>query len=103
MSIYSEPAAKVLAGNRVVTTAGTQVQLVTTPTPCVWVKITAAPANTAGITVGDATNVDPTADAEAGVTIAKATTETFFVKDASELWIDAVTSGDECGYLIGKV
>ena len=29
--------------------------------------------------------------------------ETFYVKDASELWIDAVTSGDECGYLIGLV
>ena len=102
MSIYAESAAKVVGSNVVVTTAGTQVQITATPTPCVWVKVTAAPANTAGIVVGDS-SVDATGDAETGITIAKGTTETFFVKDASELWIDAPTSGDECAVLIGKV
>lgn len=102
MSIYQESAESVLGGNTVVTSAGTQVQLITTSTPCVWVKVTAAPANTAGIVVGDA-NVDATADAETGITVAKGATETFYVKDASKLWIDAPNSGDECGYLIGRI
>lgn len=102
MSIFTESAASVVGGNKVVTTAGTQVQLVSTSTPCVWVMITAAPANTGGIVVGDS-NVDGTADAEAGISVEKAKTETFYVKDASVLWIDAPNSGDECGYLIGKV
>lgn len=102
MSIFTESAASVVGGNKVVTTADTQVQLVSASTPCVWVKITAAPANTGGIVVGDA-NVSGAADAETGITVAKGTTETFFVKDASVLWLDAPNSGDECGYLIGKV
>jgi len=102
MSIYAESAAKVVGSNVVVASAGTQVQITATPTPCVWVMVTAAPANTGGIVVGDS-SVDGTADAETGVSVAKGTTETFFVKDASELWVDAPTSGDECAVLIGKV
>ncbi len=102
MSVYTESAASIVSGNFVVTTAGTQQQLSATSIPCVWVMITAAPANTAGIVVGDA-NVDGTADAENGITVPKATTETFFVRDASLLWVDAPNSGDEFGYLIGKI
>ena len=100
--IFDGPATGVTGGNFVVTTAGTQLQLTATPTPCVWVKITAAPANTGGIVVGDA-DVDGTADAESGITVAKGTTETFHVSDASLLWVDAPNSGDEFGYLIGNV
>ena len=73
--IFDGPATGVTGGNFVVTTAGTQLQLTATPTPCVWVKITAAPANTGGIVVGDA-DVDGSADAESGITVAKGTTET---------------------------
>lgn len=102
MSIYEGSAAAIVSGNFVVDTAGTQEQLTATSTPCVWVKVTAAPANTGGIVVGDS-NVDGTADAENGITVAKGTTETFFVRDASLLWVDAPNSGDEFGYLIGKV
>lgn len=102
MSIYEGPASKIVSGNFVVTTAGTQQRLTATSTPCVWVKITAAPANTAGIVVGDA-DIDATADAETGITIAKGTTETFHISDANLLWVDAPNSGDEFGYLIGKV
>lgn len=102
MSIYNGPATSIVSGNFVVDTAGTQERLTATPTPCVWVKITAAPANTGGIVVGDS-NVDGTADAENGITVAKNTTETFYISDASLLWVDAPNSGDEFGYLIGKV
>lgn len=102
MSIYNGPASSIESGNFVVDTAGTQERLTADSTPCVWVKVTAAPANTGGIVVGDA-DVDATADAENGITVAKGETETFHVMDASLLWVDAPNSGDEFGYVIGKV
>lgn len=103
MSVYEQPAATLEAGNTVVTAAGTPVQLTSTSTPCAWVKITAAPNNGGNITVGDEDNVDATSDAEAGVTLDAGVTETFYVQNANVLWLDTTNSGDEVGYLIGKI
>jgi hypothetical protein len=76
------------------------VQLTSTVTPCVWLAITAAPANAGNIVVGDA-NVDATADAENGISLAAGDTFVLPVNDVSMVWIDATTSGDEVGFLYG--
>jgi hypothetical protein len=102
MSIYEGPVTSLVGGNKVVTTAGTQVQLVTTSTPCAWVIISAAPANAENIVVGDA-NVDATADAEAGISLDAGQNIRLDVNDASMIWLDASASGEEVGYLIGAV
>ena len=94
-------ASSIVSGNRVVTTAGTQVQLVlSTTVTSEWVVITAAPANTGRITVGDA-NVDATADAEAGITLGPGDSVSLPVRNLSSVWIDSTVSGDEVGYLYG--
>jgi hypothetical protein len=100
MSISLEPATKIVGGNKAVATAGTQVQLTSAVTPCLWVGITAAPANSGSVTVGDA-NVDATADAENGLSLAAGDTVVLPVNDVSMIWIDAATSGDEVGFLYG--
>lgn len=102
MSIYGGPASSLLGGNKVVTAAGTQERLVASSTPCAWVVITAAPANTGKITIGDS-SVDATADAENGVTLEAGASFTVPINDATNVWLDATVSGDEVGYLIGKV
>ena len=100
MSIYENPVNSIGAGNTVVTTAGTRVQLTTTATPCSWVVITAAPANAGKITVGGSTVV-ATADAEVGVTLSAGDSFTVPINDVSKVYIDATNSGDEVGYLYG--
>lgn len=87
-------------GNKAVATAGTAEALVSASTPCAWVVITAAPANTGNITVGDS-NVVAAADAEAGVTLAAGDSLTLPVLDLSIVFIDATVSGDEVGFLYG--
>lgn len=89
------------SANRVVTTAGTQVQLTTTSTPAVWVIITAAPANGGNITIGGP-DVDGTADAESGMTLdGGQTTPLLPITDLADIWIDTSNSGDEVGYIYG--
>lgn len=100
MSIFTGPAKRLGNGNTVVTTAGTQVQLTATRTPCAWVIVTAAPANGGNITVGGP-DVDATADAESGVTLDALQSVTIPVADLSEVWVDTTNSGDEVGYVYG--
>lgn len=94
------PAARLGSGNKVVTTAGTPVQLTSTVTPIVWVIITAAPANGGKITVGDS-SVVATADAERGVTLSAGDSVMLPIIDLSLVYLDTTNSGDEVGYLYG--
>jgi hypothetical protein len=96
-------ASGVVSGNKVVASAGTQERLVAQPAACSWIVITAAPANAGNITIG-ASDVDATADAEAGITLdAGQSTPVLPVNNASLLWVDATNSGDEVGYIYGTV
>jgi hypothetical protein len=102
VSIYANPASSIVSGNTVVTTAGTRVPLSTTQAVIAWVIITAAPANTGKITVGGV-DVVATADAELGVTLSAGDSITLPVNNLNSVYLDSTVSGDEVGYLYGKV
>ena len=102
MSNYGNPASSIAGGNTVVTTAGTRVVLSSTNANVAWVIITAAPANTGKITVGGS-DVVATADAEVGITLSAGDSLTLPINNLGSIWLDSTVSGDEVGYLYGKV
>jgi hypothetical protein len=92
------PFANLTSGRKVVTTAGTAVQLASTRTPAGRVTITALKSNTLQVAIGGS-NVLATAGSETGILLAKADQSiTFFVDDLSKIWVDAGTSGDGVSY-----
>lgn len=76
------------SGTRAVATAGTQVKLSNTSIACYQVMITAAPANSGDIFVGDK-DVDNTY-----VALAAGDSHTIDIDDVSKVWIDAATNGE---------
>lgn len=93
---------KVVSGNKSVTTAGTQVQLVSVDTPVLSVKVHALSGNSGVIYVGDE-NVSSTT----GVPLAAGSSEEIiFVRKEGDLpgnlkdvWVDAATNGDGVAFL----
>ena len=89
------PNTNLISGNRNVTTAGTQVTLVTASIPCREVVIQAKATNTDYIYVGGsdiAAGDGVQLDAREGLTLD--------VDDAFKVWIDAGVSGEGVTYII---
>lgn len=82
-----------VSGKATVVTAGTCVQLTTTPTEAKSIDVTANYNNTDIVTVGGS-GVIGAQTGRMGVPIASGNTYTFKVTDVSLVWIDAVSSGD---------
>ncbi len=76
------------SGTRAVTTAGTQQKLSTTSIQCYEVMITAAPANTGLVYVGDS-NTDNTYPA-----LAAGDSMSIPIDDVSKVWVDSATNGE---------
>ncbi len=82
------------------TTAGTRVQLVSTTVECVWVVVTALSTNTNVVTVGGS-GVVGAAGTRAGIGLAAGQSVALPVDDASDVWLDSVTSGEGVSYCVG--
>src|SRR5688572_2590163 len=81
-------------GSKNVTTAGTQVQLTATSTPCGWVTVTARPANTGVIAVGGST-VDATAGSERAIALLEAGQSVGIeVDNVNKVYIDSTVDGE---------
>ena len=88
-------------GRRLVTTAGTPVQLVTTPTPCAGVFVNAESDNTGVIAVGFSNAVRASLTNQNSGWVLGARERVFIpVSDASLLWLDTSANGDGIGYSI---
>lgn len=83
----------IASGNATVVTAGIPVQLLSAATQCKSLDVTAGYDNTDLVTVGGS-GVVGAQSGRKGVPIAAGNTYTFKITDVSQVWIDAVTSGD---------
>lgn len=88
-------------GYKVVTTAGTEVQLTTTSTPCSWVTVIALTSNTSQVSVGDSGVVAATGATERGVPLFAGDSVTLPVNDVSKVYIDSRVNGEGVTYLYG--
>lgn len=86
-------------GNATVTTAGTAVPLSTTSIPCTRVIVHAVGGH---IVIGDS-NVVYAAASRKGVWLAKTQRETFYVKDVSDLYVDAASDGTLVSFYYEKI
>src|SRR5690242_19354455 len=90
----------VLSGHVTVSSAGTAVQLIATPTACVGVWCSALPGNTKEVTVGDS-SAKAGAGTEQGVVLLPTGQPQFIhVNDASLLWVNAQISNEGMSFLI---
>lgn len=83
-----------VSGTQSVATAGTAVQLISSQTECKSVDVTADAGNTDVILVGGS-GVVAASGTRKGVPIFPGNTYTFKITDVSNVWIDAVHSGDK--------
>jgi hypothetical protein len=84
-------------GSATVTTAGTAVPLISSPTPCISVAICAKTTNTGVIAVGGATVV-ASASTRRGIPLSPGDSVSFDIADASQIYIDATVNGDGVTY-----
>lgn len=96
----SESSSSIGSGTKNVTTAGTEVQLTTTSTPCSWVVVTARPANTGKIVVGDSAIV-ATAGSERGIVLSAGSSVSLPVDDVSKVYIDSTVNGEGVSFGYG--
>lgn len=87
------PASRLLDGRSVVTTAGTRVQISTTPTKCRGVVVTAETDNTGVIVVGGSTVVAALATRR-GTPLTAGQSLGITVNDLSLVWLDATVDTD---------
>lgn len=97
MANLDVPASTIGDGRKVVTTAGTRVQLSTTAVKCRSVAITAETDNTGVITVGGSTVVGALATRQ-GTPLAAGATTSFDINDLSLIYIDTTVNGDGVTY-----
>lgn len=83
----------IVSGSKAVTTAGTRVQLVSSPTEAKRLDVTANFNNTDMIVIGGS-GVVASQGTRKGVPIAPGNTYTFTITDVSLVWIDSVVSGE---------
>lgn len=88
-------------GRRLVTTAGTRVQLSATSVPCKSVAITAMPANTGIMVVGGSTVVGTTASRQ-GVPLSPGDTISLDIDNLNKIYVDATQSGEGVTYAYTK-
>lgn len=87
----------IVSGNATVVTAGTAVQLTSTPTQAKSLDVTASSANANEVTVGGS-GVVGAVSGRKGVPLFPGNTYTFKITDVSQVWIDSVTSGDKVSF-----
>lgn len=83
----------ITSARKTVTTAGTAVQLVSTSTLCKRLDVTALFSNTKNVALGG-TTVSAVLSSEMGVQLSPGSTYTFFVNDASKVWIDSLVNSE---------
>ena len=87
----------VVSGTQTVVTAGTAVQLVATPTQAKRLDVTGGYGNTDIVTIGGS-GVVGAQTGRKGVPLAAGNTYTFTITDVSQVWVDAVHSGDTISF-----
>lgn len=97
MALLENPAGDLICGRQTVTSAGTAVQLSTTPTSIVSVVITAETDNTNPVTVGSSDVVGALATRK-GTPLAAGTSVSLAIGNLDKIWIDAVTSTEGVTY-----
>lgn len=101
MGLLDHPASTIGGGRKVVTTAGTQVPLISTVASTNWIIIQAESDNTGLIAVGDS-SVDATVTSQTnGVLLAACESLVLPLSDAKAVYIDSTVSGDGVTYLYG--
>ncbi len=88
------PASSIFDGAKAVTTAGTEVCLVATSTPCLAVTIQALRANTGIIYVGGTTIA-----ANRGISLSAGESWSVAINDLIDIWIDASVSLDGVSFV----
>lgn len=92
-----EEYANIRDGRQVVTTGGTRVQFSATNVRMGRIRITALSTNTNPVVVGSSTVV-AAAGTRRGAPLAAGETVDMYIQDLSDLWLDAVTSGEGVSY-----
>ncbi len=87
----------IASGTQTVVTAGVPVQLVSTPTQAKRLDVTAGYGNTDIVTLGGSGVVGAQIGRK-GVPLASGNTYTFTITDVSQVWVDAVHSGDTISF-----
>jgi hypothetical protein len=87
-------------GVRVVTTAGTHVQLSLVSIPCRWVAIQAQTDNTAAVAVGG-NDVDATVATGDGILLDPGEKAVLPVDNLQALWLDALVNGEGVRFCYG--
>lgn len=88
-------------GYKVVTTAGTRVQISTTSTPAAWLTVCALSSNTGQVNVGDVGVVAATGATERGIPLLARESITVYNVDLSKVYIDSRVNGEGVTYLYG--
>jgi len=90
--------AKINSGRKTVTTAGTRVQLTTSPTPCKHIEVKALPTNTRIVVVGGS-DVVAAAGSEVGIPLYPGDSYKFMINDISKIYIDSIVNGEGVTYI----
>lgn len=85
-------------GRKTVSSAGTRVQLTTSPTAVTRVVLEALRTNS-GIVVVGGSNVVAAQGTRQGISLASGDTVTMHVNDLSDIYVDAVTNDDGVSYM----
>lgn len=97
MAAYDNPGGSLICGRQTVTSAGTAVQLSTTPTSILEVAITAETDNTGYIVVG-ASDVVASLSTRKGVPLAAGGSITLGVDNLTDVYLDSTVSTDGVTY-----
>ena len=102
LNVQQQPFEFITAGRKEVTTAGTRVQLVATPTPCKKLLVQALQDNTNAVTIGDVTVVGAAAT-QIGIALKPAAGFSDWIEvpvnDVQKVYVDAITSGEGVGFI----
>src|SRR4051794_3191243 len=100
MPANDNPQGRIGCGRKIVTTAGTKVQLSTTSVECAWIQIVAETDNTGIITFGDSEVVGVLASRK-GVPLNAGDSEVIPVDNLTDIYLDTTVNGDGVTYIYG--
>lgn len=97
-NVAIQPAGSIIDGRKEVTSAGTRVQLTSTPTPIKQVAVTAETNNTNTVVVG-ASTVVAAVGTRKGIPLVPSGSITLQVDDLADVWIDSVVDTEGVTYI----